>query len=129
MEELPLPDAPATPFGEALSLPSPTLLASHPIPNTSLKDFSLPTVPYSPIGEAMSPSPPDSSDSGYFLMSCFKVAFGGLGHVANLVSKGRGRKSFTVKAQSKAKKDHLEGKQQSIERALRAVHAQNKGRR
>ena len=45
------------------------------------------------------------------------------------VPKGRGRKSYMVKAQSKEKKDLLEGKQQSIEQALRVVRAQKKGRR
>ena len=71
-------------------------------------------------------SPPGSLDSGYFLWSCTKVASGGLGKQSNQTLRGRGRKSFIAKAHSRARKDLLEGKQQSIESALRAVHAQKK---
>ena len=44
-------------------------------------------------------------------------------------ARGRGRVSHLAKAQSQAKKDVLEGKQLSIDRALRAVNARKKGRR
>ena len=57
------------------------------------------------------------------------MASEGLGKNSNLTPRGRGRKYFLAKAKSKAKNDLLEGKQQYIERALRAVHAQKKGRR
>ena len=90
---------------------------------------SLPVEFVSPDREAMSPSShPESSDSGYFLRYCSKY-IGGLGLDPGQVPKGRGRKSFMAKAQSKEKKDLLEGKQQSIERVLRTVRAQKKGRR
>ena len=45
----------------------------------------------------------------------------GLGKDTNMDSKGIGRKSFISKAQSKEKKDFLEGEQSSIERSLRAM--------
>jgi hypothetical protein len=47
---------------------------------------------------------------------------GGLGKevISSLDRGGRGRKSMFSKAQSKARIDLLDGKQQSIERALRA---------
>ena len=74
-------------------------------------------------------SPSESSDSGYFLRSCSKGSSRGLGKFALPNPRGRGWKSHIAKAQSKARKDVLEGKQQSIERELRAMHAQKKGRR
>ena len=43
--------------------------------------------------------------------------------------RGRGRKYFIAKEHSKEIKDLLDGKQQSIERDIRAVHAQKKGQR
>ena len=74
-------------------------------------------------------SPSRYSDFGYFLRSCTKVASGGLGKQSIQTPRGRGRKYFIAKAQSQERKDLLEGKQQSIERVLRALHAQKKGHR
>ena len=65
--------------------------------------------------------PHTSSDSGYFLQSGKKVITGGLGKDYHPVSRGRGRTSFLAKVQSRAWKDLPEGKQLSIEWALRAV--------
>ena len=66
-------------------------------------------------------SPPESSDSRYFLRYSANKAMGGLGKGRHQGKEGRGRKSFLDKAHSKAKKDLQEGKQLSIERALRVV--------
>jgi len=55
------------------------------------------------------------------------MASGGIGRDKDHVGVGRGRQSFLSKAQAKAKKDLIDGKQQSIERALRAVQAPKKG--
>ena len=68
-------------------------------------------------------SSPEDSESGYFLRSCKKKTGGGLGKDPLPVRKGRGRTSNFSKAQSRAKNDLREGKQLSIERALRAVNA------
>ena len=68
-------------------------------------------------------SSPETSESGYFLQSCNKKPGGGLGKDPVPVRKGRGRISHFSKAQSRAKNDLREGKQLSIERALRAVNA------
>ena len=76
-----------------------------------------------------SPIQPTPSESGYFLRSGKKIHYGGLGKDSLPVSCGRGRKSFLAKAQSRAQKDMTEGKQLSIERALRALQAQRKGHR
>lgn len=81
-----------------------------------------------PEEKASTSSPPESSDSGYFLRSPTKLVSGGLGKGKEQPPKGRGRKYFISKAQSKARFDLLEGKQQTIERALRAVQPQKKGR-
>ena len=74
-------------------------------------------------------SPIESSDLGYFLCSCTKFSSAGLGKDPLGTIRGRGRISHLVKAQSRAKKYVLEGKQISVDRALRAVHARKKGRR
>jgi len=74
-------------------------------------------------------SPTESMDSGYFLHSCKKPSSAGLGKSHSPVRKGRGRKSNFHKAQSRAKVDLLEGKQLSIEKALRAGNAKKKGRK
>lgn len=73
-------------------------------------------------------SPSESQDSGYFLCSCKKAISSGLGKSSPPARKGHGRKSNLHKAQSRAKVDLLEGKQLSIEKALRAVNAKKKGR-
>ena len=70
--------------------------------------------------------PHTSTDSGYFLRSGKKVITGGLGKDYHPVSRGRGRTSFLAKAQTRARRDLHEGKQLSIEWALRAVQAQKK---
>ena len=44
-------------------------------------------------------------------------------------TRGMGRVSHLARAQSRAKKDVLDGKQLPIDRALRAVNAHKKGRR
>ena len=77
--------------------------------------------------EESCPSPPDSTDSGYFLRSCHKLSTG-LGKNSSPVRRGRGRKTNLFKAQSRAKEDLLGGKQLSIEKALRAEKAKKKGR-
>jgi len=74
-------------------------------------------------------SPDESTDSGYFLRSSKRNPSGGLGKAMSLVRKSRGRKSNIHKAQSRAKVDLVEGKQLSIEKALRAVNARKKGRK
>jgi len=68
-------------------------------------------------------SSPENADSGYFLRSCNKKGEGGLGKDPTPMRRGRGRISNLSKAQSKAKNDLRDGKQISIERALRAVNA------
>jgi len=70
----------------------------------------------------------DSLESGYFLRSCKKASSAGLGESAPSGKKGRGRKSNLQKAQSRARVDLLEGKQQTIEKALRAENAKKRGR-
>ena len=55
-------------------------------------------------------SPSESSDSGYFLRSCTKGGSGGLGKNPAASTRGRGKVSHFAKAQSRAKKDVLEGK-------------------
>lgn len=69
-----------------------------------------------------------SREPGYFLRSCKKASPAGLGKSAPRGKKGRGRKSNFQKAQSRARVDLLEGKQQSIDLALRAVNAKKRGR-
>jgi len=79
--------------------------------------------------EGASPSPSDSLDSGYFLRSSKKASSAGLGKSLPVARKGRGRKSNFHKAQSRARVDLMEGKQLSIEKALRAVNAKSQGRK
>jgi hypothetical protein len=74
--------------------------------------------------------PSENSSTHYFLRSQKKTTpSGGLGKevIMSLDRGGRGRKSLISKAQSKARFDLLAGKQQSIERELRAVRPQGKG--
>ena len=89
--------------------------------------------PFGPVLEPVLPdsvsSPTESSDTRYFLRSCTKGGSGGLGRNPAVSTRGRGGVSHLAKAQSQAKKDVLEGKQLSIDRALRAVHAYKKGRK
>ena len=73
-------------------------------------------------------SPHGSIESGYFLRSGKNVFNGGLGKDSQPVSCGRGHKYFLEKEQSQARKNLNEGKQLSIERVLRAMQAQKKGR-
>ena len=70
-----------------------------------------------PIGLVLEPvlhdsvySPSESSKSGYFLRSCTKGGSGGLGRNPAAFARARGRVSHFAKAQSRAKKDVLEGK-------------------
>ena len=79
------------------------------------------------LPEASCSSPSESTDLGYFLRSSKKTTTG-LGKVSSPVRRGRGRKTNLFKAQSRAKVDLQEGKQQTIEKALRAEKAGNKGR-
>ena len=74
-------------------------------------------------------SSPETSESGYFLRSRLKKTGGGLGKEQQPGRKGRGRISHLSKAQSRAKADLREGKQLSIERALRAVNARRQVRK
>lgn len=68
-------------------------------------------------------------ESGYFLQSSSKKESGGIGKDEGTLGQSRERKSFISKAKTKARKDLLEGKQQSIERVLRAVRTPKKGHR
>jgi len=79
--------------------------------------------------DGVSPSPPDKLGSGYFLRSSKKDTSAGLGKSLPVASKGRGRKSNLHKAQSRARMDLMEGKQLSIEKALKAVNAKKQGRK
>ena len=83
--------------------------------------------PETPLEESC-PSPSESSDSAYFLRSRTKSALG-LAKVSSTVRRGRGRKTNLSKAQSRAKEDLMEGKQQSIESALGAKKAKKRGRK
>ena len=110
-------------------------LAISPLPlsvSTPSTAASLEEVPPLPMVvaeiEDEPPTQPTSATTGYFLRSG-KNHLGGLGKDSLPVPRGRGRKSFLAKAQSRAQKDLSEGKQLSIERALRAVQAQKKGQR
>jgi len=79
---------------------------------------------------ATPPLPQDeSSDSGYFLRSSNKVSIGGLGKVTPPARSKRGRKSNLHKAQCRARMDLVDGKQLSIEKALRAGKGRSRGRR
>ena len=95
------------------------------VPLTST--FSLPAT----LVEVLEPDPsegvlvpvPTSSHSlvsGYYLRSSAKKDSGGLGKGKYPTSEGRGSVSYLAKAQNRAKMDVHDGKQQSIERALRA---------
>jgi len=83
------------------------------------------------IEEVVTPplSQDESSDSGYFLRSCKKSSNGGLGKDILPARSKRGRKSNLHKAQSRARKDLVDGKQLSIEKALRAGKGRSRGRR
>jgi len=71
----------------------------------------------------------ESSDSGYFLRSCKKISNGGLGKDIPPARSKRGRKSNLHKAQSRARMELVDGKQLSIEKALRAGKGRSRGRR
>jgi len=71
----------------------------------------------------------ESSDSGYFLRSCKKISGGGLAKDLPPARNKRGRKSNLHKAQSRARMDLVEGKQLSIEKALRAGKGRSRGRK
>jgi len=73
--------------------------------------------------EGMADPSPANDEAGYFLRSRTKKGEGGLGKDPPSVRRGRGRISNLSKAQSKAVRDLRDGKQLSIERALRAVDA------
>ena len=107
----------------ALIAYAPALLPAMDEPSSVVLEPDLVFLP-----EESCPSPPDSTDSGYFLRSCHKLSVG-LGKNSSLVRRGRGRKTNLFKAQSRAKEDLLGGKQLSIEKALRAEKAKKKGRR
>jgi len=81
------------------------------------------------VPEDSSFSPDESSDSGYFLKSSKKTSTGGLGKSLSPARNRRGRKSNIHKAQSRARMDLVEGKQISIEKALRAGKGRKKGRK
>ena len=108
-----------SPQPNALPSPISTAFVEEPPSETVLE----------PSFSKSSPISTESSDSGYLIRSCSKRNHGGLGKDSVGTSKGRGRKSHLAKAQSRARMDLLEGKQISIERELRAIHAQKKGRR
>jgi len=82
---------------------------------------SVDPAPGSPPDGVLSPSV--KRGSGYFLRSTIKDSSAGLGKSLPVVGKGRGRKSNLHKAQSRARVDLMEGKQLSIDMALRAVNA------
>jgi len=90
-----------------------------------------PTREESLIKEVVTPplSQDESSDSGYFLRSCKKSSNGGLGKDILPARSKRGRKSNLHKAQSRARRDVVDGKQLSIEKALRAGKGRTRGRR
>ena len=54
--------------------------------------------------------PPESTDSGYFLCSCTKGPYEGLGKAIVGTPRGSGRISHFEKAQTRARTDLLEGK-------------------
>ena len=83
--------------------------------------------PESPL-EVSCPSHSKFSDLTYFLRSRTKSA-SGLAKFPLSVQQGWGRKTNLSKAQSRAKEDLLEGKQHSIESALRAKKAKKRGRK
>ena len=127
----PLPFVSSTPFSaayvEALDPPSPLVE-----PSPSSDDIVVEDIPSSFFPVFNENGPPfslSSPDSVYFLRSGKKVLPGGLGKVPHLVPRGRGRTSFLAKAHSRARRDLHEGKQLSIEWALRAAQAQKRGRR
>ena len=105
-----IPDEPTVePSTEFSPLTSDPTLAPEPDPGRGGEDLGL--------------SSPETSESGYFLRSSLKKPGGGLGKDQEPLRKGRGRTSHLSKAQSWAMDDLREGKQLSIERALRAVNA------
>ena len=113
-----------------LTISSQLTPATLPISTIYLEESLIPVKPNPIIDDINYPlSPLDSLDSRYFLRSFSKTTSEGLGKDTNMASKGRGRKTFISKAQSKAKKDLLEVKQNSIERDIRSMRAQKKGRR
>ena len=116
-------------FPGMASQPSIASVAVEPVIMPAMDEPSSVVLEPDPVflPEESCPSPPDSSDSRYFLRSCHKLSTG-LGKNSSPVRRGRGRKTNLFKAQSRAKEDLLGGKQLSIEKALRAEKAKKKGR-
>ena len=123
---LPVPFIPAEAAPGLDAHPAATITAFDLIP--SVEEPSIAVLEPDPeiLPEESCPSPSDSTDSRYFLRSCKKPS-SGLGKVSSPARRGRGRKTNLFKAQSRAKEDLLEGKQQSIEKALSAKKAKKKG--
>jgi len=119
-----------------------SLNASHPVSNPlTLKALELEDNPpeVTPLSGLNIPDKPVLSGKGkgqlgnlvpsrYLLRSKTVLnPAGGLGLEPPVEGRGRGRKSFISKAKNKAKRDMMAGKQQSIERALRASRTQDLG--
>ena len=98
------------------------LVESTPSTAAILEEIPINSLDPAEIEEG-SPNLATTAFSSYFLSSGTKIHPGGIGKDSLPMSRGRGRKSFMAKAQSRAQKDLSEGKQLSIERALRAVQA------
>ena len=127
---LPAPLVFADTFPGMVSQPSIAYVAIEPVIMPAMDEPSSVVLEPDPVSlpEDSCPSPPDSTDSGYFLRSCQKPSFG-LGKNPSPVRRGRGRKTNLFKAHSRAREDLLGGKQISIEKALRAEAAKKKGRK
>ena len=110
----------SAPAGLALSAPELFLAVTEP------SSVCLEPDPGTPCEEPC-PSPTESSDSVYFLRSRSKTV-SGLAK-SSPVRRGRGRKTNLSKAQSRAKEDLMDGKQLTIESALRAKKAMKRGRK
>ena len=113
-----------------LTLSSQPLELPSPISAACIEEPPLDSVLEPIVVEVYSLSSPHGSiDSGYFLCSCTKGSSEGLGKATVETPRGRGRISHFAKAQTKTRKDLLDGKKLSIEKALRVVHSQKKGKR
>ena len=126
---LPMPITPAEAAPGMDAHPVAAITAFAPVPIPSVEEPTTAVLEPDPEScpEESCLSPSESMDSGYFLRSCIKPS-SGLGKVTSPVRRGQGRKTNLFKAQSRAKEDLLEGKQQSIEKALRVKKAKKKGR-
>ena len=77
------------------------IVASTPSNDATIEE--VPLLPLVSVDEVVGPSThPVPTDSGYFLRSGKKVPLGGLGMDTPPVSRGRGRKYFLSKAQTRA---------------------------